>query len=79
MAQLLRYARKKAAGLGESLYEGNIAVNPYEYKTRTSCDWCPYQAVCQFDETLGDRTRQAYQRPASEIWEAMEQSGKEET
>ena len=65
--------------MGHELLEGSIDVEPLvQGKKNTTCAWCPYQAVCQYDETLGDRPRQAYQRPAEEVWEAMEQSGKEE-
>ena len=80
MGKLYRHIQKTLKSMGHELLDGSIDVEPLvQGKQNTTCAWCPYQAVCQFDETLGDRTRQAYQRPASEVWEAMEQSGKEET
>ena len=79
MAQLLRYAKKKAARLGESLYEGNIAVNPYEYKTRTSCDWCPYQAVCGFEKGLsGYQKRRLTELKPDTFWQVLEKYEEEE-
>ena len=83
MGQLLRYARRKAARLGESLYEGDITVNPYEYKTRTSCDWCPYQAVCGFEKGLsGYQKRRLTELKPDTFWQVLEaydeEEGKEE-
>lgn len=79
MGKLYRHIQKTLKGMGHELLDGSIDVEPLvQGKKNTTCAWCPYQAVCQYDETLGDRPRQAYQRPADEVWEAMEQSGKEE-
>ena len=72
-------SKKKAARLGESLYEGNIAVNPYEYKTRTSCDWCPYQAVCGFEKGLsGYQKRRLTELKPDTFWQVLEKYEEEE-
>jgi len=37
---------------GEEMYNGEIAIAPYRYGSRTGCDFCAYKAICQFDANL---------------------------
>ena len=30
---------------------GNISISPYKSKEKTSCDFCQYSSICQFDST----------------------------
>lgn len=50
-------ASDKAKTLAENILQGNVAVNPYEYKQENACTYCPYISVCKFDRHLGDRFR----------------------
>ncbi len=38
--------------LMQNLFDGEISVNPYQYKTKTACDYCDYRSLCRFDERL---------------------------
>ena len=40
--------------LCEGMLGGDISINPNKHKDRTSCDFCIYNAICQFDSTLKD-------------------------
>ncbi|MDO5548615.1 MAG: exodeoxyribonuclease V subunit gamma [Eubacteriales bacterium] len=80
LGKLYRHMQKTLKGMGQELLEGSVEAEPIvQGKQNTACTWCPYAAVCQYDETLGDHGRPAYQRPAAEVWESLEQSGKEGT
>ena len=50
-------ASKKAETLARDILSGNVAAEPYEYKTENACKYCDYRSVCQFDRHLGDRFR----------------------
>ena len=50
-------ASDKAKTLAENILQGNVAVNPYEYKQENACTYCPYISVCKFDRHLGDKFR----------------------
>ena len=34
---------------GEKILEGNVQISPYQFKNKTPCSYCSFQAVCQFD------------------------------
>ena len=36
------------------MMSGNIHIGPYKNKNGTSCDFCSYSAICQFDTTVRD-------------------------
>lgn len=46
------YVNQKIVELGKGMLEGNIKAEPYELSGQTACDYCPYKAVCGFDEKL---------------------------
>lgn len=56
--QLMDHALDIAHSSAEAIYEGEIGVEPYEYKERRPCQTCPYQSVCHFDEALANEPRQ---------------------
>lgn len=45
--------------IGQELHAGKVDANPYySNRSRTSCDWCDYKAVCQFEPGVnGDKLR----------------------
>lgn len=49
ISQLLYYTENKIQELGNQMVGGEVAVNPYEYKGKRPCMYCPYGSVCQFD------------------------------
>ena len=36
------------------MLDGNIGINPYKSKESTSCDFCSFSSICQFDSTFKD-------------------------
>jgi len=48
--RIIQFADKKIGEIGKKIIEGNIEARPYKRGTRTGCDYCPYLAVCGFNE-----------------------------
>ncbi|UQD51363.1 helicase-exonuclease AddAB subunit AddB [Bacillus methanolicus] len=49
---LRRYVRKMYEKTGNAITEGIVDLSPYKMKNKTPCTFCPYKAVCQFDQSL---------------------------
>lgn len=74
MGKLYQHIQKTLRQLGREMLAGDVEARPVvKGKQDTACTWCPYAAVCQYDESLGDQNRPAYHRPTQQIWDAMEQ------
>lgn len=43
------YVKLQLQELGQQIYDGNVAVNPYRDGKETGCDYCPYAGVCGRD------------------------------
>ena len=48
-AELVGSAEAKLRAIGEGIYRGEAAVEPYRLKHETACDLCAYRSVCRFD------------------------------
>lgn len=46
------FARKQMQKSGTSILEGDVAIAPYQMDGRTGCDYCPYHAICGFEEKI---------------------------
>ena len=46
------YVNNKIRDIGACILEGDADINPYVYKNRTACDFCPYRPVCGFDRKV---------------------------
>lgn len=69
---LRKYLRKLLKGLGEEIMSGKVEINPYKKKTMTSCSYCDYTAICQFDPSLRENFyRLLPDRKDEEIWKLM--------
>ncbi|WP_131058099.1 helicase-exonuclease AddAB subunit AddB [Clostridioides difficile] len=51
---LRKYVRHAIKDLCEEMLSGEIRIAPYKHKDGTSCDFCDYSAICQFDSTIKD-------------------------
>ena len=71
---LLRdHVRKLMVKIGSELQRGNISINPYKKKGLTSCTYCNYMAICQFDTSLkGNAYRILTDRKDDEVWTLLE-------
>ncbi len=70
--QLKRHVRKLMVKFGEEMYKGNIAISPYRRKRTTSCSYCSFGSVCQFDAAVrGNRYRIQSDRKDDAVWEEI--------
>ena len=37
---------------GMKILEGDIGIEPYKLGDRTGCDFCPYHAICGFEDKM---------------------------
>ncbi|MBQ4283788.1 MAG: PD-(D/E)XK nuclease family protein, partial [Lachnospira sp.] len=73
-ATLNDYIGKKASCIGADIMSGRIDVNPYEEGVRSSCDYCPYGAVCGFSPDLtGEGYRRIKKFNDEIIWQNMKE------
>lgn len=49
-----KYVKQTIVDICEDMMGGNIDISPYKHNNSTSCDFCKYSAICQFDTTLKD-------------------------
>lgn len=71
-ANLSQFVQRKLKEAGKEILDGEIGVEPYKYKQRTACDYCPYHAVCGFDQkTSGYEYKKWKSRKTEEIWEEI--------
>lgn len=56
---LTQHVREKIKAIGESLEVGNVEIAPCKSGAFTSCQYCDYKSICQFDPHFeGNRYRQ---------------------
>ena len=46
------FANTKIKEIGRRIYDGEIRVSPVEQGQRTSCSYCPYEAVCKINSKI---------------------------
>lgn len=69
---IAEFAKKHAKEVGEQILDGNAEIRPYLLGNCTGCDYCPYHAVCGFDENLdGYEYRRLDKLNAEEALEKM--------
>ncbi|AEY66286.1 helicase-exonuclease AddAB subunit AddB [Clostridium sp. BNL1100] len=55
------------------LMKGNVPISPYKKKKLTSCSYCNYSSVCQFDQTQKENSfRMLHDREDDDIWKLMD-------
>jgi ATP-dependent helicase/nuclease subunit B len=47
--QLLDHVEAELVRMGREIYDGAIAVNPYQRGDKVACDNCDYKSICRFD------------------------------
>lgn len=66
------FAKKQAQEVNRQILEGNAQIEPYSLGNRTGCDYCPYHAVCGFEEQIeGYRYRKLDKLNAESALEKM--------
>lgn len=71
---LRKYVRKLLKDLCDEIMKGNVFIKPYKKKDKTSCDYCNFMPVCQFDTTMKENSfKMLYDKANDEVWELMTQ------
>lgn len=79
--QVLRhFVRNRLKQSGQEILAGRTEIAPYKMGTQTACDYCPYHAVCGFDQKTGGYGYRKFKSLKPEqIWEEIISSQEEET
>ena len=67
------YVREKTEEIGKAIFEGRISAIPYKEGSNSACKYCPYRAVCGFDEGMpGYRFKRLKKiKDKKEIWKYL--------
>ena len=66
------FVREQLKNSGRGILEGDIRVKPYKQGMATACDYCPYHAVCGFDQKVkGYGFRRFSSMKPEEVWEQI--------
>ena len=72
-AVLSEYVNHSIVNMGNAIYEGTVEVSPFVEGQTSSCDYCPYKAICGFDRKIeGYQERKPRKLDKREILERME-------
>lgn len=47
-----KYVDIKMKEIGREIFDGNIAITPYEKGNKSACTYCAFKAVCGYDEKI---------------------------
>ncbi|HEX2924959.1 MAG TPA: helicase-exonuclease AddAB subunit AddB [Ruminiclostridium sp.] len=71
-AILRNYVRQLLKDMCSELMRGNVPISPYKKKKVTSCRYCGYSSVCQFDLSQRENGfRMLHDREDEDIWKLM--------
>lgn len=69
---LQKYVKKILQNMGEEMINGNISISPFKKKKATSCQYCAYSSICQFDALLKDnKYRILHDKSDDEVWSLL--------
>ena len=70
---LSEYVNHSITETGNAIYQGNVQVEPFVEGQTSSCDYCPYKAVCGFDVKIkGYEERKPRKIDKKDLFERME-------
>ncbi|MGI6107799.1 MAG: PD-(D/E)XK nuclease family protein [Lachnospiraceae bacterium] len=73
MRWLISFAKKKAAELAESMFEGKIGADPEIYNRQSACEFCAMREICDFEPgTDGCQFRQLETLSLDDLWKRKE-------
>jgi len=69
---LRTYVKKLLKDMCTEIVKGNVAIKPYKKKKLTSCQYCSYSSVCQFDLTQKENSfNLLHDREDDAVWKLM--------
>ncbi len=70
------YVRKLLKDLCEEISQGKVPIRPYKAKKYTSCKYCSFSAICQFDTARKENTfKPLYDLKDEDIWRLIKTGG----
>ena len=70
---LCAFVKDKIKETGRDILDGVVAVNPYQMKKQTACDYCSYRQICGFDGKIpGYQFRRLPIFDDEEVWRKIE-------
>ena len=70
---ILAFATKRAAQIGEEMKAGVFAPSPYRNQGATPCDYCSFSAICRYDYEDHPNYRDLKKIKKEDFWEALKQ------
>ena len=76
--QLISYTRNVIKDIAQDMLSGKADISPYKIsgKNESSCSYCPFPEICQFDAKLNNKYRSVKKLSDEEVWEAIKNAGK---
>lgn len=72
---LRTYVKKLLKDLCSEIMKGNVPIRPYKKKKHTSCQYCSYSSICQFDVTLKENSfNLLHDRDDEQVWSLMSET-----
>lgn len=72
---LRSFVKQTLKDMCSELMKGKVPISPYKKKKLTSCSYCSYSSVCQFDQTQKDNSfRMLHDRDDDHIWKLMDEN-----
>ena len=69
---LCEYVNHRIVEAGNAIYEGTVEVSPFADGQLSSCDYCPYKAICGFDRKIkGFEKRRPQKIDKKDIFDRM--------
>lgn len=77
---LQHYVRGLLKDLCEEMIRGDVSIKPYKKKGITSCTYCDYSAICQFDSTLEENSfYPLHDQEDEDVWKRITGDGGEQS
>jgi ATP-dependent helicase/nuclease subunit B len=71
---LRKYVKKLLKNICAEIMQGNVDIRPYKKKGSSSCNYCGFSSICQFDASLKENSyRLLYDKENDEIWGLMDE------
>ena len=73
---LRRYVRKLLKEVCTEVMKGDVSIKPFKKKGNTSCKYCSFLSICQFDTVMKENSyKLLYDKQNEEIWNLMGEGG----
>lgn len=69
---LRTYVKKLLKDMCSEIMRGNVSIKPYKKKKITSCQYCSYSSICQFDLTQKENSfKVLHDKKDEDVWKLM--------